>query len=233
MGRSVSKHTIVFTTAALTLVVGLADAQTARTGGGNANAQMVQQMQQLASERTSLQADNAKLKKDLDDMRKERDALKSAQEALNRRAQSSEVLLKQAQAQGQAQHDATDRELAQTKEKMQELIAKFRETVQTMRTLETESAATQQTLAKRDQALKVCADRNVELYKINEEVLTHLEHQTLWTRVAETEPFTRIKRNQLENLVDDYKIRADEQRVTPDSSSQPAATPAAAPAAPH
>ncbi len=52
-------------------------AQTTRSGGG-ANAQLMQQMQQLASERTSLQAENAKLKKELDDLRKDRDALKNS-----------------------------------------------------------------------------------------------------------------------------------------------------------
>jgi hypothetical protein len=44
-------------------------------------------------------------------------------------------------------------------------------------------------------------------------VLTKLEDQGFWSRAARVEPFTRIKRTQLENLVDEYAARAEEQRI--------------------
>ncbi|GAC1660206.1 MAG: hypothetical protein PVS2B3_13230 [Steroidobacteraceae bacterium] len=50
--------------AALAAAPGTLSAQTARSGGG-ASAQLAQQLQQLASERTSLQAENERLKKEL------------------------------------------------------------------------------------------------------------------------------------------------------------------------
>jgi hypothetical protein len=84
--------------------------------------------------------------------------------------------------------------------------------------VETERTTAKQTLATRDQDLKVCVDRNLALYKLDDEVLTRLEHQSMWTRVAASEPFTKIKRYQLENLVDDYKDRADAQRLDPDKA---------------
>jgi chromosome segregation ATPase len=188
--------------------------QTARSGGG-ASAQLMQQMQQLASERTSLQAENAKLKKDLEALRKDRDGLKNGQQAVEQRAKNAEVSLRQSVSQGQS----AGQELAQNKEKMQELVAKFRETLQTLREVEARQTTAQQTLVVRDRELKSCVDHNVALYKLNQEVLTHLEKQSVWTRVAQTEPFTKIKRVQLENLVDEYKDRADDQRVAPPSGS--------------
>jgi chromosome segregation ATPase len=222
----------------LVLASTLATAQTARSGG-SPNAQLMQQMQQLASERTSLQAENAKLKKDLEDLRKDRDALKAGREAVDRRANTSALALKQSAA----QHEATEHELTQTKSKMDQLIAKFRETLDTMRTLEAEQTSTKQALATREQALTVCAERNVALYQVNEEVLTRLEHQSAWARTAQGEPFIKIKRNQLENLVDDYKQRADTQKLAPAEAMRPAipgipaptppqASPAAQPTAP-
>lgn len=201
-----------------------AQSQVARSGGGGgANVQLMQQMQQLASERTSLQAENAKLKKDLDDTRKERDALKNGQQALTRRVQASEVSLKELKESAAGRASTQEQELAQTKERMQELVAKFRETLQSMREIETDRTTSKQTLATRDQELKVCVDRNLALYKLNQEVLTRLEHQGLWSRMAQAEPFTKIKRVELENLVDEYKSRADDQRVSP---PKPAETPA-------
>jgi chromosome segregation ATPase len=193
----------------LALAVGTAHAQTARSGGG-ANAQLTQQMQQLASERTSLQAENARLKKELDDLRKERDTLKKAQTGLDERAKAA---VSAALARGTSQREAQEQELKQTKDKMQELVGKFRETVQALREAETVRAGTKQTLATRDQELRVCVERNLALYKLNGEVLSQLEHPV--SRLARAEPFTRIKRVQLENLVDDYKGRAADQLVKP------------------
>jgi len=60
-------------------------AQTARSGS-NAGAQLYEQLQQLASERTSLQAENEKLKNELAQAQKDRDALKAGQQAIERRA---------------------------------------------------------------------------------------------------------------------------------------------------
>src|SRR6516162_1500722 len=98
-----------------------AAAQTARSGG-NASAQLVQQMQQLASERTALQGENDKLKKQLADITKDRDALKAGQQAVERRAKDATAAL----ASSNSQRATTEQELTQTKSKMQELIARFR-----------------------------------------------------------------------------------------------------------
>jgi chromosome segregation ATPase len=192
-------------------LVGAVQAQSARSGGG-ANAQLMQQMQQLASERTSLQAENAKLKKDLEDVRKDRDALKNSQQTLERRVKTSEATLRAGIAQ---QRETSDRELAQTKDRMQQLVSKFRETAVAMRELETAQTTTKQTLATRDQELKGCVDRNAALYALNQEVLTRLDDQSFWSRSAQREPFTKIKRVQLENMADEYKARADDQRIAP------------------
>jgi chromosome segregation ATPase len=183
-------------------------AQTARSGGAP-NAQLMQQMQQLASERTSLQAENAKLKKDLDDLRKERDELKKGQNAGGDRLKSAETAL----ARSNTQRESAEKEIETQKAKTQELVAKFRETIDTLRDTESQFTASKQTLATRNQELKTCIDRNVALYDLNGEVLTHLEKQGVWSRMAQAEPFTRIKRAQLENLIDDYKSRASDQRA--------------------
>jgi chromosome segregation ATPase len=220
------RNSSVWTVSLLVLgfAAGSADAQTARSGG-TASAQLVQQLQQLASERTSLQAENARMKKELDDLRKERDALKKGQQGVDQHAKAS---MAAALAQSASQRETVEQELKQTKDKMQELIAKFRETVQTMRQVDTERATAKQTLVVRDQELKVCVDRNMALYKLNGDVLAHLEGQSAFSRVARAEPFTKIKRVELENLVDDYKARAEDQRVETTAPHSPATAPAPA-----
>lgn len=227
MGRVFSNTAAAFAAATLSLTMGAAHGQSARSGGG-ASAQLMQQMQQLASERTSLQAENAKLKKDLEDIRKDRDALKKGQQALDRRAKTSEGSLKEVLS----RRDTSEQELTQTKEKMQQLVAKFREVAQTLREAETQQNSTKQTLAAREQDLKVCVDHNQALYKLNDEVLTRLENQGMWSRVASAEPFTRIKRTQLDNYVVESKARADAQRLPAVSAAAPSSA-APSSAAPH
>jgi len=207
-------------------VLAAASAQTPR-GGGAASAQLLEQMQQLASERTALQAENEKLKGQLADLKKDRDALKAGQQAIERRAQGAAA----AAAQTTAQREAAERELAQYKDRMQELIAKFRETVQKLREAEVAGATAKQSLAAREHELKACDDHNLALYHLNDEVLTHFDRQGFWSRMARSEPFTQIKRVQNENLIDDYRSRAQDQLApgtkpkAQDTGSAPATTP--------
>jgi septal ring factor EnvC (AmiA/AmiB activator) len=212
---SVSRRPAVFRNAALGAVVACAMlavptfAQTARSGGAQNN-QLVQQLQQLASERTSLQAENARIKKELAEMTKERDSLKQGRVALDRRAQVSEAAIaRSAQEKADAEGEA-----GKLKERMQELIAKFRETAQTLRDVETERSAFKQSLETKDGELKACVARNASLYELNDEVLTRFEEQGTFSRLASAEPFTKLKRVQLENLVEDYRYRADEQKIS-------------------
>ncbi len=185
-------------------------AQSARKDGGN-NAQLMQQMQQLAAERTQLSADNARLKKELDEARKERDALKAERDGYDRKVRSAE---------GAALRAAGDRkqledELAQYKTRMTELVDKFRDTVATLREVETGRATATRDLETRGAELKSCVDRNAQLYSLNGEILDRLEGQGVFSGLARAEPFTRIKRTQLENLADDYRARADDVHIEP------------------
>lgn len=194
------------------LGIGNAVAQEARSGGG-ASAQLVQQLQQLGSERTELQAQNTKLQKDLEDLRKERDGLKAAQQGLDRRMQASEAALHQAQTSVSDQRNAHDKEIAKWKSELEQVVQKFRETTQTLQEVETDRNSLKQQLALTDRKMTACINNNLALYRINVEVLDHLDHQSVWSGMARAEPFTQIKRTQLDNMVVEYQQRAAAQRV--------------------
>jgi chromosome segregation ATPase len=194
-------------------------AQVQRSGGGSgaANAQLMMQYQQASTERTQLQADNAKLKKDLDDLKKQLDAA-------NKSAVASKAGVSRDAAQlaaSQATSQRTSKELEDTKTKMQELITKFRETITQMRGIETERAHLQQQVAQGETALDVCAQRNYDLYQVDNEVLDRYAHEGAFSHVARAEPFTRIKRTQIDNLVLEYKERAEQLRVKKPATQPP------------
>ena len=198
-------------------------AQTARSGGGGGqSAQLVQQLQQLASERTAMQAEQARMKKEIEDLRKERDALKASQTAAaaTQRARSESDAVA---ARATREKESAESELTKTKARMEDLVGKFRETATTLREVETDRATVKQALARQEQDLKTCVAANDGLYKLNDEILTRMDHQGFWTNVGKSEPFTKLKRVQLENLVDGYRTRAQ------DSQYVPGMTPPAAP----
>jgi uncharacterized Ntn-hydrolase superfamily protein len=197
-------------------------AQTARSGGsGGQNAQLVQQLQQLASERTTLQAEQAKLKKELEEVKKERDTLKAGQAAGNQRARAeTEAVL----ARGAKEREQSEKDLALAKQRVQELVDKFRETAQTLREVETDRATVKDAYTQQTRELDACVASNNALYDLNGEVLTKFEDQGFWSSLTKTEPFTKLKRVQLENLADGYRTRADDKKYVP-GATPPAAPP--------
>jgi chromosome segregation ATPase len=194
----------------LSVMATTALAQTQRPGSSSANSQAMQQLQQLASERTQLQAEVARLKTDLEAVRKERDILKVAQERVALRTRGAEAEL----ARIQADHARVEGDLAREKQRVEELVARFRETASSLREVETDRAAKTQQLTLREQELRACVDHNRKLVALNDEVLDKLEDQGFWSALARREPFTQIKRTQLENLADGYRGVAEDHRIS-------------------
>jgi chromosome segregation ATPase len=183
-------------------------AQVQRSGGG-ASAQLVQQYQQALSEKTQLQADNDKLKKDLDEAKQQLQAANKELTALKSGSGAAQAQLTAAQAAAASANQA----LELTKTRMQELVDRFRDTATSLREVETERSRLQQESAQEKASFDQCAERNYQLYQVDGEVLDRYEHQGLFSHLASAEPFTRIKRTQIENFVDEYRARAEELRV--------------------
>jgi hypothetical protein len=96
---------------------------------------------------------------------------------------------------------------------MQELVGRLREAAASLRDVETDRAAARQTLVERERDLKLCTQHNATLFQLNEEVLARFDDQGFWGNLARNEPFTRLKRTQLENLADTYRDRATAEKL--------------------
>jgi DNA repair exonuclease SbcCD ATPase subunit len=186
-----------------------AHAQTQRSGDAQ---KFMQQYQQLAAEKTSLQAQVAQLKKDLDTAQTAAGALKKERDALKARAAGSAGAAAQL-AHANASKESAEKNLEQAKQRTNELITRFKETVGTLKGVESD----RDQLRKDNEALGIafdkCAENNLQLYEISNTVLDRYDHVGLFTRVGTAEPFTKITRTRIENLVDEYRARAQELRV--------------------
>lgn len=194
----------------------VAQAQVQRSG--NADARVAQQLQQLSSEKTALQAENNKLKQELEQAKAQLQKYTVVTKDLETRNKA----LLAAAGKGNTASQQVEEQLERSRVQNQELVGKFRETVQTLRDVEAERTTIKSQLAAKERDYKVCVDRNVGLYEINDEILDRMEDRGFWSQMTEREPFTRIQRTRLENLIDDYRYRADELRLEKQQQAQTA-----------
>lgn len=196
----------------------VAQAQVQRSG--NADARVAQQLQQLSSEKSALQSENNKLKQELEQAKAQLQKYTVVTKDLETRNKA----LIAAAGKGSTASQQLEEQLERSKAQNQELVGKFRETVQTLRDIESERATLKSQMAAKERDYKVCVDRNVELYQVNDEILDRMEDRGFWSQLTEREPFTRIQRTRLENLIDEYRYRADELRLEKQQQAQTAPT---------
>lgn len=192
-------------------------AQAVRSGGDNAR--VVQELQQLASERTALQADNAKLKTQIDELKAKLDKGSAENAALSARLKNLETESNR----GTESSKQLTESLEKSRAKMQVLLTHFQETAQDLKTVEIERNGLRGQLDLRVRELHTCVDHNVDLYEINRETLDRLDKRGFWSALGNAEPFTQLSRARLENLIDAYRSRIDELRIERQKKQTPAA----------
>src|SRR5271154_4372122 len=102
-------------------------AQTERSGGEAQK--FMQQYQQLAAEKTAMQGQMAQMKKDLDAAQAEVAAVKKERDALKAHAGGSAAAVTQVTA----SRDAAEKSLEQYKQRLAELVTRFREMATNLR----------------------------------------------------------------------------------------------------
>jgi chromosome segregation ATPase len=183
-------------------------AQVQRSGGGEAQ-KFMQQYQQLAGEKTALQGQLAQMKKDLDAANAELAAVKKERDLAKAHTGVSPAALAEA-SRAKATAEQT---LEKYKEQTKELVNRYRELATTLRDVETDRNKLRDDLARRNAAFDTCADNNQQLYDINNQILDRYDHVGLFTKVSAAEPFTRLTRTRMDNLVVETRERAQELRV--------------------
>jgi chromosome segregation ATPase len=183
-------------------------AQVQRSGGGEAQ-KFMQQYQQVAAEKIALQAQVVQMKKDLDAANAELAAVKKDRDALKAHTGGSAAAI----AQATSAREAAERNLEQSKQRMGELVNRFRETATNLKEVEADRANLRKDLTERNSAFDKCVENNMQLYQINGEILDRYEHVGLFTKASAAEPFTKITRTRIDNLVVEYRERAQELRA--------------------
>ena len=208
------KITLIIKLLLLTAITGQLCADVTTRGGATDQTQAL--IQQLGMERTRLNAENAKLKKEIKELKAEIETLSDENEQTDKK-------LNNVQGQLNAKSALSDQLLERLnvmKSRMDELIQKFRETVNNLRDVESESATRAQEISRLEREVKTCATNNIALSKIGYEVLSKYEDKGFFDRAGQIEPFTQIRKVQIENMVDEYSYLIEDQEYLPPEDIQ-------------
>lgn len=195
-------------------------AQEVRRSGGDAAARLQQQIQQLASERTALQSENARLKAELDQQKSGAGALAAEKDSMARRIRDAESKAGRAEASQQSARARADS--AQTR--LNDLIVKYRELAEQLRTVEAERDQYLARASASGQQFESCAQNNLKLAAIANEALDRYAKKGCFGALAQAEPFTGLKRVEVENTVEAYRQRMDSLQVPEATVEQPVGT---------
>lgn len=96
--------------------------------------------------------------------------------------------------------------------KLTETEAELRRTQELQGAAETEGKRLQSALATEKQQHLAAVERNQEMHKVSDEVLALYEKKSCFDSAFQREPFTALKRVEIENAVEDLRDKLDSQR---------------------
>lgn len=180
-----------------------------RSGGTAALAQVQALLQQISAERDTLKADTARLKADLEKAQQARDAAQTRVDG----AEQAATRLREALAAFQAQNEALRGRLGEAQTVIGSLRADQATTGAALAQSQTQGKALDTDLAGCRARVDTLVAHNLKLFEIGNELLDRFEHKGVWSALKTAEPFTGLKRVELENIVQDYRFELDDQRV--------------------
>jgi chromosome segregation ATPase len=164
------------------------------------------------------QADNADLSRakldaehKLQDTSKQLDSVKSSSKAAQSGKASLQAQLDAARnTQTTLQHSLDD-----ANGQVAASNAKLLETATQLAARNTELKDVKQSLAQNQAANTSCEAKNVTLYGYAREVLDRYREKGVWASLSQKEPVLGLKEVEVENVVQEYQLKFDAQKVTP------------------
>jgi chromosome segregation ATPase len=180
-----------------------------------------QQIAKFQQDNAALQREKAELEQKL---KAAEEALAKAQAQAGRLGRTSKALAaaEKDNADLKARLEVTQTNLTQTGERCQADIAVLRQTIaQTQADLEQAQQEGAQTRARLQTALdaqtgraETCEAMNLQLFSVTEDLIArYKENRGAWERFLLSEPFTQLKRAEVDNLLEEMREKAEAARV--------------------
>lgn len=85
---------------------------------------------------------------------------------------------------------------------------------------ESEKQQMEAAFSKSNVAMSACRARNESLYKLGNELLTKYEKKSCFSSVLQAEPFTGLKRAQVEKGIEEYREKLDKDQLLPSQGAE-------------
>ena len=177
------------------------------------------ELQQAQGRVSSLEQEKAKLGQDLEAAGKARKSAEGRAARLNRELkaeqQQREALAKELE---QVKQDlaASGQQLAETRKTLNDTGARLAQTSDELRRAQADKANLESIKTRNEREIVSCEDKNLKLYQTGRELMVRFEQKSCGEILAQKEPFTGLKRVEIENLLEEYRDKLDEQkRVKP------------------
>ncbi len=211
--------------AALMLALSAALPAAAQQAASDASAQALARAQsllrQLAQQKTAMEAELATLRAEHAKSMKSAAAIKAELAARTADLESAARETSGVKAKLSRREQQIERVTGQ----LREVVAKYKEKAATLRETEAARADLQTRLAATLQELTDAEKKNLALVRINRDILAEFEREGPWDGLLRKEPFSGLKRVEIENLVQDYEYEMGEHLR--ESSLEQLAAPAA------
>jgi chromosome segregation ATPase len=176
-----------------------------------------QQVKTLEAEKGSLAADKAKLEGELKDAQAKAESVArkvgAAERARAELAKSIESMRAESTvlagrlAEEERKRAEAERKIVETERRLAEQRLAF----------DAEKRRLEGISAQQIAALAASRERNERMYKMGFELIDRYENKPLWTSALQAEPFTGLKRAQIEKMAEDEREKFDKERLPPEN----------------
>jgi chromosome segregation ATPase len=179
--------------------------------------QMVQQIQQEKAQLQSQLDQATQTQATLEaDMVKAQESLKTKSAAASRKIEGLETSLKEMTSERlefEAKLLKTQTELETTKTALSELDAKHQANLYDLKINEQQRANLTATTIQKTKVIDACVLKNAKLYDYGLELVKLYENPSLYKKIVLSEPFSQLKRVELENILQNYNDKIDTEKA--------------------
>lgn len=175
-----------------------------------------QQMQQIEQARAQAEQEKATALSEKETAERELEKIRSdtvtAKQQLSSERSTRSRMERELQAL-KTENRALKTQLVDTEKKFAESTAQQRTTAQTLAQAESAKKQTVAQLAGKERDLDICQSHNGKLYMIGREMMQKYRDKSCADALAQAEPFTGLKKVEVENLLETWRDRLDKEKL--------------------
>ena len=218
MKNTISRR-VYFLTAAIFMAC---FAATAALAGTDADKEAKHEMRKLQAQLSAVQKEKADLAAQLEEIKKQLGDLGAKSAALEKKSGGQKKQFAELTA-----------KLQESDANLQKMTQQYSDTVKAMQQIQKEKEQVQKEKEQEQKMLsgdvRVCEKKNADLYRISTELLEKYQSKGVFTALLQAEPFTQIEKVKVENVLQEYKDKADAAKIA--ASKKPASAKVGEPAA--